>query len=84
MHLLSYFVSSLLLRSVAAASLVSRQDTSVDPLQEIAAFQSTDALAQLAAQGLDEVKEFESSGIASRSTTCSLRNAIIRRDWYES
>jgi len=65
---------------VSCLSISSRQET--DPIEAIEAFEPSDAIAELAAQGIEELKQYEESGISSRSAkTCNLKDVVIRRDW---
>ncbi|KAI9046822.1 hypothetical protein LZ554_008903 [Drepanopeziza brunnea f. sp. 'monogermtubi'] len=66
---------------VSTSPPVPKQDATVDPVQKIDSFEPTDAIAQLASQGLENIRKLDPSGISSRAQKCSLKNVVIRRDW---
>jgi hypothetical protein len=76
MRLSSLFVAAVSASAVSGDALTPRQE--VDQVEEISSFDPTDDIAKLAAQGLEQIQEYEASRIASRSTTCSIRDVFIR------
>jgi hypothetical protein len=81
MYISRFLAAVSVLPAAFGVALSPRGDVAVDSIEEINNFVPTDDLAVLAAQGLQQVQEFQASGIESRSTKCNLRNVVIRRDW---
>lgn len=81
MRPISLITAILAAGSVSSSSLTQRQNA--NSVEAIASFTPADDIAVLAAQALEDLNTYQSSGIASRSTTCSLKNVIIRKDWYD-
>ncbi|KAL2062516.1 hypothetical protein VTL71DRAFT_6782 [Oculimacula yallundae] len=77
----SFFLALLATSSSLCSLLERREDVASNTTDEINEFQPTDALAQLASQGLDHIQELQVSGLKSRGRTCSLRDVVIRRNW---